>query len=184
MIQKALFLLFTLLVSFSLTVAAQSTNDINTRSTWQDRVFISPNLSGFDFSNVRDAIGFNLSAGYRFTNKFSSGVGLMYWYTNYKISKIKTHNIGQELFSRFNITDEYFLRVSYETHRLKIAESSTNSFTRNFEALMVGGGYSSPLGGRSFLNVSLYYNLLHDNTDIFYPYGSALVPRIGVSFGL
>lgn len=182
---KKYFLGIVVLISIlAIETQAQSTNDINQRSSIKDRIYLSPNIGGFVIAKDRTAFALSLSAGYRITNNFSAGVGTMYRYTNYRIVKLKTNSFGYDLFARYNITEEYFVRASYEILNLERPESISSTTRQTYNSFLVGGGYSSPIGGKAFLNISLYYNLSHDSTDPFRPYESALIPRIGVSFGL
>jgi hypothetical protein len=171
-------------MALSLGVSAQSDNDITERSSIKDRIYLSPNVGGFVFSKDITAFALGLTGGYRFTQKLSAGVGTLYRYTNYRNFELKTNSFGYDIFARYNITDQYFVRVDYEILNLEIPESVSSTRRQTFNSFLVGGGYSSPIGNRAFLNIAVYYNLSHDNTELNRPYESALIPRIGVSFGL
>jgi len=173
--------LFTLLVLHGF---GQSDVDIGERSSFRDRLYTGGGLgAGFGtFTWVQLAP----VVGYRITNAFSIGVGVQYRYSSYNkfTPKITTNDYGANLFARYNIRAPFFAQVEYEYLNYEFIDGIDFSKIRKGNtAFLAGGGMSQPLGGKAFLNITALYNLLYRPGDLFSPYSSPWVLRVGVSLG-
>ena len=128
--------------------------------------------------------------GYRFTDKFSAGIGAKYQYmsfrdlnSNYKES---ASLYGGTVFSRYSLTEQLFLMGEYEHINIKDFWITNNSNWTDF--LLVGAGYQYNVGGLTSLNAQIMYDVL-ENPLLPYFYqtigsGLPIILRFGVSFGI
>lgn len=111
---------------------------------------------------IENIITLNPQVGYRFTEKFSTGVGFSYNYYSYnRYPKFSTNIYGGNVFSSYIIIDNFFLRAEYEILSVESQYitylPSTNRI--NITSIFVGGGYKYPIGERSFINIMVLWNL-------------------------
>src|SRR5690606_3966992 len=105
-----------------------------------------------------------------------------YQYINYKNVGLKTSNYGGSIFSRFNISQQFFLHTEYEglnfeTFNVEGGEVRTERIYS--PSLFLGCGYFQPLGARSGVSFMLLYNLIYDRDKSSYP--QPYVIRVGFS---
>ena len=130
--------------------------------------------NGFDFKKiffggslgasfgVENIITLNPQVGYRFTEKFSTGVGFSYNYYSYnRYPKFSTNIYGGNIFSSYIVLDNFFVRAEYEILSVESQYltylPSTNR--TNITSIFIGGGYKYPIGERSFVNLMVLWNL-------------------------
>lgn len=142
---------------------------------------------GFGLSVGTSSTSINASplVGYKITEKFSSGVGVIYQYIKYKKLDVQFNNYGGSLFSRYQVTDNYFAHVEYE--RLSFEYPTGGSFAQieslraTNNAFFVGGGYRQPISRSVSFNAVVLYDLLYE--EELSPYSSPLNVRAGVAVG-
>ena len=181
MIKKIFFSLFISFISLG-SVLAQKEIDSNADYNFWDRIYVGGG-GGFSAGSNYTSINVSPTVGYMFTNRFSSGVGVIYQYINYKNADLKTHNYGGNVFSRFNVTPQFFVHgeyeaLNYETYSIIGGEIKTRRDTS--PALFLGGGYFQPLGARGGVSFTLLYNVIYDTDNS--PYPRPYVLRVGFSF--
>ncbi|MGK0489182.1 MAG: hypothetical protein ACJAXB_002374 [Candidatus Endobugula sp.] len=164
---------------------AQETDSVKT-SDFKERVYIGGNFSvnlGTDFSFV----DISPLVGYMLTPQFSVGVGASYLYLSRRYIlfpsgnsfKVNTSVYGGRTFLRRNILENYFAHLEFEALNVEFASNNTteNTIREWVPGLFIGAGIFQPVFGRGGVNVTLLYNLLHD--EIKSPYNSAFVVRAG-----
>lgn len=137
---------------------------------------------GGGFSGGNDFINVSVTplVGYKFTEKFSSGVQITYQYV--KIFDLQINNFGGGPFVRYNFSDKLFGYSEYEY--LNFGFQSLGEIDRqSFNSLFVGVGYTEPIGKKAALNLMGLFNLLYSDGGNS-PYRSPLVIRANVTFGL
>jgi hypothetical protein len=162
-----------------MSVPAQAQRYINEgeRPPLKDRMFFGGNFA-MSFGTIT-FIDVSPLAGAMITNRFSSGVGMTYQYFN-DTRFIGGNNslYGGRVFSRYNIFPNVFAHAEYESLNLDIYNRITDRFERGWvPGLLVGGGYFAPFGDRGGANITLLYNLLHDNFRS--PYNQPFIIRFG-----
>src|SRR5690606_24878567 len=110
---KKLFLFLFFCFLSSSTLFAQKEIEKDQEYNFLDRVYVGGG-GGFSAGSNYTAINVSPIIGYMFTNRFSSGIGIIYQYINYKNIDFKAHNYGGSIFSRFNVTPQFFLHTEYE----------------------------------------------------------------------
>ncbi len=121
------------------------------------------------------------TAGYLITDNYLVGVTAKYIYfedrTFAPVFTYKTNIYGGGFFNQYVIMDMFVLHAEYELLNL---DSQIRQKRINLSSVFVGGGYRSSLGGASFFNILLLYNL---NDGIESPYPNPLL-RVGFGIGL
>lgn len=123
--------------------------------------------------------------GYDIKPKFSVGIGTMYQYyrENFNGNINYLHSIGAGIFTRYKPIDQLILETSINTYSttyngLSEAKIKSNSW-------MVGVGYANSIGGRSYYQAMIQYDLFK-NPDvpepILFPFQNG--GRIYYKFGL
>jgi len=160
------------------------------KMTLRDRIYF-----GGDFSLMFGTITFievSPIVGYRFTPRFSSGVGATYQYYREKISSgtiIKSHIYGGRIFSRYTLLKDLneFIPIGLHAGLLGYCEYEFLNLESYFSPLhesgrfwlhsfYVGGGLELPIGKRSRMSLLVLFNL-NDTGES--PYSNPLV-RIGI----
>lgn len=160
---------------------AQKQFDDSGEYNFMDRVCFGGG-GGFSAGSNYTAINVSPIVGYMFTNRFSSGVGIIYQYINYKNIDLKTNNYGGSIFSRFNVTPQFFLHTEYEGlnyERFNVVGGEVRTERLYSPSLFLGGGYFQPLGARGGVSFMLLYNLIYDQDNSSYP--QPYVIRVGFS---
>lgn len=126
--------------------------------------------------------------GYRATDKLTVGIGgtynlLDFRYTDQYGTKYREtyHVYGGRTFGQFAFYKNLFAHAEYEA--LNVPDRRTNYAERAWMTTpLIGGGYRSQIGRRSYFNITALYNLNFErNSDIFPIYASPLVLRVGFS---
>jgi len=127
--------------------------------------------------------------GYRFTERFSAGVGGIYQYYGYKNKyypglNFNTNIYGGKTFIRFYILDYLFAHGEYEVLSLETEyfdPSRIRHLTERFlvHSVLVGGGYAQRIGMNSAINLMLLYNI---NETVDTPYRNPIL-RMGFDIG-
>ncbi len=148
--------------------------------SFSDRLFFGGNF-GAGFS--KDVVSLDISPiiGYRFTERFQAGPGLIYQY--YKFFDLSTNNYGGKIFARYFLIPNAFAHTEIENLNLKFFEidgaGKLTSTRRNVQSVFIGGGYRQMLGRIGGLDLLLLYNI---NENRFSPYQNPLI-RIGFVSG-
>ena len=119
--------------------------------------------------------------GYKITDDLEGGVvGSVSWQTSdyYKstmfgVGPFVNYYIARSFYVGANL-QQYFINYKDKFYDYKVNEQET--------ALYLGGGYMQRIGGNSFMQLGLMYNVLwKENSSVF---SSGLVPNIGFVVGL
>ena len=180
------FLISMAFISFS--VYGQETE----KMTLRDRIYF-----GGDFSLMFGTVTFieiSPIVGYRFTPRFSSGIGATYQYYREKTyinTVIKSHIYGGRVFSKYIFLKDLneFIPVGIHAGLLGYCEYEFLSLESFFSPLhetgrfwlhsfYLGGGLELPIGRRSRMNLLVLFNI-NDTGES--PYSNPVV-RIGILF--
>ncbi|HNQ13780.1 MAG TPA: hypothetical protein PKH65_10010 [Bacteroidia bacterium] len=165
------------LICIASTVPAQEKNSEKSKIPIKDRIYFGGNL-GLQFGNYT-LIELSPLVGYRFTERFSSGLGLTYMYYDVKDLDYSTNIYGGRVFSRFSITESIFAHSEYELLNLEVFDFNQLK-RRNVDALFIGGGIQQSLGRSG----GLYLMVLLDIIEHRYsPYANPVI-RVGFTAGL
>lgn len=156
------------------------------RSDFWDRIYVGGNL-GASFGRGYAYVDISPLVGYRFTDRFSAGVGATYRYIDIKDYNFRfTNNIyGGRIFGRFNVFEFLFLHSELEMLNWNCPTFTTTGYTTEnvwAPGLLVGGGIRQSFGNSSSgFYAMLLYNVLYDRCS---PYDLPYVIQVGAAFGL
>lgn len=174
------FIAFLLLLStFSIAQDSLQTRKPPSRSDFWDDVYFGGNI-GLQFG-TSTFIEISPLAGYKFTEKFSAGIGITYQYYHYKDNfyDFETNVYGARVFSRYLFTDYLFGHVEYEYLSLEAFDFYPRRRV-DVGSLLAGGGFMQRLGDNSAIVAMILYNFTE---SLYTPYQNPII-RIGVNFGL
>lgn len=158
-------------------------------TSFRDRVYFGGNFSAnlgtrFTFIDVSPL------AGYMINDDFSVGLGATYLYLSREFQTFQLGNrfkvtnsvYGGRAFMRHTVRDNFFAHAEFESLNTETPsfDGSQGTFREWVPGLLIGGGMFRSVFKRGGVNVTLLYNLLHD--EFRSPYNSAIVFRAGVTF--
>ena len=161
---------FALLLIFSM-VSGWAQVEVEDGADWKDRVFTGGGGSlggGTDrYGNKYFSFALTPMVGYMLTPKVSAGTSLTYQSINYSDVGVKYVQYGAMPFVRYNM-DELFLTAEYNYLNIPVLNAQYETTDRLFASrLLVGAGYSVPIGGRARLNMVGMYDLLYKPNQYF-----------------
>ena len=166
---------------------AQDTTQVASANTEQkkplsEKIYYGGNI-GLSFGTYT-MIGIYPMIGYKITPKLSAGVKIAYEYIQDKrfATTYSTSNYGASVFTRYRVIPQLYLHAEFAGLNYEIYNALGVSNREWIPFLLVGAGYSQPLGNRTWLNVQVLFDVLqnekspYNNWEPFYSVG------IGVGF--
>ncbi|KAF5057374.1 hypothetical protein DSECCO2_357530 [anaerobic digester metagenome] len=183
-----------ILIISSLFSAADAQEFSKNKEKFSDNLFFGGGL-GLQFGTLT-LIDISPVIGYRFTEKFETGIGLTYKYYKYKDYYIdyytgtrydlKSNILGGSVFARYHILDNVFAHTEYESLRYNYtgyynsgAGLMKEPQTAVINSFFVGGGYRQRISQGSYFYIMALWNL---NDDALSPYSNPVL-RMGVILG-
>lgn len=151
--------------------------DNSTGQPFSDKLFTGGEMGAW-FGNVTYV---NLSPllGYWITkDELAAGVGITYQYYNNKDISFATSIYGGSAFLRYYIGESVFAHGQYEVLNVEAYDQFHNRM--NVPALLLGGGYSEPMGDRSAFTLMFLWNFSESR---YSPYSNPVI-RAGLIIGL
>jgi hypothetical protein len=187
--RKFSYLIIALLLSFSALaqdeLSAGSEEDEKPkkeRTPLKEKIYYSL-TPGFNYSPGRNNLGgfyqisLSGSAGYKFTDFLSAGVGLNYLYEKNTTFDYSTNAYGGRAFLRGKTEQGIVGSLEYDTY---LISTSSGVEKRWLRSALIGGGYSQQLNNGLSTNILLFYNLTFQSENDFYR--TEFVPRIEVLY--
>ncbi len=128
-------------------------------------------------------IGIYPLVGFKLLPKLSVGAKIGYEYIKDKrwAEDYETSNYGYSLFSRLRFFRNLYAHAEFQSTNYDLYDSSGNSNREWVNFLLLGGGYSQPLGGNVRLNAQVLFDVLHADNS---PYKSwEPIFSVGISAG-
>ena len=164
----------------------------NQKSDWRKRIYVG-GYFGLSFSNVYSNVEISPIVGYRITDNFSMGVGVIYRYYSYEYFNLAQGNTQKASFSnwggRINANYRLFDLIALGAEYQYITNDWLEGYDdlgnpvwdkKGVNILFVGGGLSKRVGGNAIMYVMAYYDILQEQ---YSPYSDNIIWRIGVSAG-
>lgn len=167
---------------FLCSILAFAQRDVMENSSLSERLYFGGGLGlngGTDgYGNRYFYVGLYPIVGYMVNSNLSVGMGINYQYYSYPDVDYDIHQYGFSPFVRYNF-GQLFLYGEYTL--LNTPVYNINSGVRKtYDRLLLGAGFSQPLGGRAALNVMGLYDVLWNRSE--YVFQSPWVFRVFVSF--
>lgn len=139
---------------------------------------------GLQFGSVT-LIELSPLVGYKVTPKLGIGVSPTYKYYSYNnsyysSSRLENNIYGGSIFARYMIFENIFAHAEYESLFYNIKVSGYPTDMRQYNSLLVGGGYRQQISGNAAMNIMVLWNL-NDTPDS--PYTNPII-RIGFTIGM
>ena len=152
-----------------------------TASQKKKRFYFGGDVS-FNFGSYT-RIGIYPMVGFKILPKLSVGAKIGYEYIKDKryVEDFETSNYGWSVFSRLRIFRNLYAHAEYQSINYDLYNSRGNSNREWVNFLLLGGGYSQPLGGNVRLNAQVLFDVLQAENS---PYKAwEPVVSVGVSVG-
>jgi len=127
-----------------------------------DRIYYGGTVTLSFGSTTR--IGVFPMLGYKLTPKISGGVEVGYEYLSYN-SNQSSSNYGGGVFGRYRVGRNLYAYGEYRTINYEIFSTSSSSSREWVPALLLGGGYSRSLGGRTSVYAEVLFDVLQDDNS-------------------
>ena len=163
-----------LVLAIGLSLFAQDTSDQEDKDPDEKRTFSEATYFGgglgLTFGTVT-SIQVSPQLGYKVDRKgkFSTGVGLMYWYYNDSrfTPSYEASTYGYSLFSRYRVIEALFLHAEFQQQSVQLGNAAIAGEDGNVPRewvpfLFLGGGYAAHLGGRSYLLAQVMWDVIQD----------------------
>ena len=139
---------------------------------------------GLSFGTI-DYIEIAPMVGIQVTDEFSTGINLLYRYrddSRYSPS-LSTNDYGGGVFARYRFLPNLFAQTEYEYLNFEYFDFDGRKTSDSFSSFLVGGGLAQPLGNNVAMTAVVLYNFSYSESDIFRPYDSPWIVRVGVMAG-
>lgn len=152
--------------------------------SFRDRLFTGGDL-GLQFGDIT-LIDIRPLIGYKITDSWAVGITATYIYYKDSYYDYKTNIYGGSIFTRYyvEIIDNVFLHGEYEVlnYDAPYLDMSGHIYYKRITAnnVLIGGGYSFPLGENSSVDLLLLYNLNENEQSLY----SNPIIRVGLNLGL
>jgi hypothetical protein len=153
------------------------------QDTFGDRIYFGGG-GGFSAGSNQTNISLSPQVGYKITDRYSAGVGIIYQYVKIKQPSFTFSNYGWSVFNRYQITQQFFGYAEFERLNFEYPVSLERTERSSFNSLLVGAGYAEQLGGKASFSIMALYNVLYDESEIPRPYNSPWVIRAGIGIGI
>ncbi len=156
--------------------------EIDNNSGWElkDRIYFG---GGFGLNGGNDAFGnryfyvaLNPIVGYMITPQFSGGLGIQWQHYSYPDFNTTIDQYGVSPFLRYNFGQLF----AYTEYNVFNTPTFGNTERKTFDRLLLGVGYSQPLGRRGAINAMALYDLIYSNSER--AFASPWVFRVYFSF--
>ncbi|MDX2443423.1 MAG: hypothetical protein QNK30_06445 [Bacteroidales bacterium] len=147
----------------------------------QKRVYFGGNVA-FNFGSYT-RIGIYPLIGFKITPKFSLGLKIGYEYVkdNRYSPSYETSNYGGSVFARYRIIPRLYVHAEYELTNYDIWDGAeSNREWVNF--LLLGAGYSQPIGGNAYVNAQVLFDVLQSENSPYQPWEPIFSVGVGVGF--
>ncbi len=142
------------------------------------RLFFGGDL-GFQFGSYT-IINFSPLIGYRLTERWAIGTQIKYNFIQIKALNVSTSIYGTSVFATYNLNKNFFLRNEFEWLSLESKYFNYIIYPEHerfsLYNIYLGGGYRTPIGQRSYLNLMLLWNI---NDSHLNPYENPII-RVNV----
>jgi len=161
------------------------TKDQKPKVPLSDRIFVGGNAA-LSFGTVT-YVGIAPIVGYKLTERWSAGVGASYFYYHDSYYNYSTSIYGGLLMSRYLIFKGLFAEGDFEENNqdaLTVVDPIQGTYTLDrawIPSLLLGGGYSQDIGGRSAFFISVLYDVIQNPNSQYY---RVPVIRAGIGIGL
>jgi hypothetical protein len=172
---------FLLIIALPSLGLAQREITEDTPHTLKDRVYFG---GGFGLNSGTDPYGntyffYSISPiiGYMIKPNLSAGTGINWQQTSYDRPSVTLTQYGVSPFIRYNF-DQLFAHAEY--NYISTPTFLNSNERRSFSRMLLGVGYSQPLGGRGAINAMALYDVLYNQNDR--AFASPWVFRVFFSF--
>ena len=173
-------LAFLLLISIAIRAEAQREIAEGSNPPFKDRLYFG---GGFGINGGSDSygnryffLGLYPMAGYMVNNQFSLGTSITYQYYSYPDFDQNLQQYGVSPFARYNFGSIFL----YSEYMMLNSPTFISAKRTTFHRLLLGVGYSLPIGKHGSINAMGLYDVLWNRGD--YAFASPWVFRVFFSF--
>jgi len=161
---------------------AMAQRDVLDNAKLSDRLYFG---GGFGLNGGTDSygnryffVGLYPIIGYMVNSQFSAGLGINYQYYSYPDVDQEINQYGFSPFLRYNF-GQLFLYTEYSLLNTPVYNINSGE-RKTFDRLLLGAGYSQPIGQRGSINVMGLYDVIWNRNE--YAFASPWVFRVFFAF--
>jgi hypothetical protein len=159
------YLTYLLFIIYSSASFAQVVIDDQSKPSFMNRVYVGGGLGlsgGTDtYGNQYFYYAINPIIGYMITPKFSAGTGLSWQRYTYSQVDLKIDQYGVSPFVRYNFSQLF----AYGEYNLFNTPTYYSNVRATYDRLLLGLGYSQPLGRRGSINGMALYDVIYKSSE-------------------
>jgi len=123
--------------------------------------------------------------GYRLSKSVTTGVEFLYRVRedDRYAEDLNASDYGVSPFLRLNLMRGIFVQAEYEYVSYEYLDTGLSTQRDDYDSLLLGVGFSRPMGGHAAFVVSTFYNFSYSDNDLYGPYDSPWIVNAGVGFG-
>jgi hypothetical protein len=154
----------------------------NNTEKFTDKLYFGGNL-GLSFGTYT-MVGIYPIVGYKITPALSSGIKITYQYINDSRSNTTytSSNYGGSVFARYRIITQIYAHIEYETINYELFDNTYNKYRDWIPFLYVGGGFSQSIGGNTWVNAQILFDVLQDSRSPYNEWEPFYSIGVGVGF--
>ncbi|MFT4679513.1 MAG: hypothetical protein ACI84C_000400 [Flavobacteriales bacterium] len=156
------------------------------KTSFKDRLYFGGGIQA-SFGNQVTVLGLAPLVGYKWTDKFSTGLGINYTYFSVRssVGRLTSSIYGGHVFGRYIFFENFFAQSEFHLVSSDVPQYDdlTRTFTQGrltIPMLYVGAGYRVSLGGRVYATLSVLYDVIDHR---YSPYSNPFM-RGGIAIGL
>lgn len=157
--------------------------DLQKKTDFKSHLFFGGGF-GLQFGSVT-LIELSPLVGYKVTPKLGIGLSPTYKYYSYRnsyysSSRLENNVYGGSIFVRYMIFENIFAHAEYESLFYNIKVTGYPTDMRQYNSVLVGGGYRQQISANAAMNLMVLWNL-NDTPDS--PYTNPVI-RVGFTVGM
>lgn len=160
--------------------AASAQSPPPARRSVADRIYFGGSV-GLSFGDI-DYVQIAPQVGVQITPKVSGGVAASFLRRRYSNPSTSTSDGGFDVYGRYRLVPQAFLQGQYSYTDFEYPLVSGGTTRDRYSALLAGGGWVQPLGGRASFVGTVLYDLTYSDDEPA-PYADPWVVSGGVVFG-
>jgi hypothetical protein len=191
---KRLLLCFLLLIAVQLVHAQYYKTDTTSRKGFDASRLIVGGSLGLAFGDYTN-INISPLVGYRISQLFAAGLAINGQYGSERFRDYYGNTgqrnqysiLGGGVWGRVYPLDFLFIHVQPEYNHVSLKSTYYDTDPKTIvkdsygvSSLLMGGGYTQPIGGRAAFSIMALYDVLQDSRS---PYQNGLILRVGASLG-
>jgi hypothetical protein len=153
----------------------------SSKPPFRDRIYYGGSVT-LSFGSDVTRIGVFPMVAYKVSPKLSLGLEVGYEHVNYDNYNQSADNYGGSVFSNYRLLPVVYLHAEYQMINYEIFTGPNSSDRELVPFLLVGGGVSKLIGGRTWAYAEVLFDVLQDDNSPYDDWEPVVSVGVGVGF--